>query len=175
MKISKKAKREAKQLYRFCMVDGRLDENRVRQVVQRVIAAGERDGSAILAHFLRLVKLDCARHTATIESAAPLPADLQAVIQAGLTRRYGPGLTMAFSQRPALIGGMRVQVGCDVYDGSVRAGLEALEKRFLNRGNYGRTYSKKLKRKSRARRRRRRSKTSASSARLATASPRSKA
>jgi F-type H+-transporting ATPase subunit delta len=130
MKIRKKAKDEARQLYHLCTVNGRLDENRVRQVVQRVIAAKRRDGSAILAQFVRLVRLDCARHTAAIESATPLPADVQAVIQAGLTRRYGPGLTMAFSQRPALLGGIRVQVGCDVYDGSVRAGLEALEKSF---------------------------------------------
>ena len=33
MKITKKEKREAKQLYRLCLVDGSLDENRVRQVV----------------------------------------------------------------------------------------------------------------------------------------------
>ena len=130
MKINKKAKREAKQLYRFCLLDGLLDENRVRQVVQRVVATGERDCLPLLAHFLRLLKLDCARHTATIESATPLPADLQKVVQTGLAHRYGPGLTTAFAQRPELIGGMRIQVGCDVYDGSVRAGLEALKKSF---------------------------------------------
>lgn len=130
MKISKKAKDEARQLYHFCTVNGLLDESRVRQVVQRVIGAKKRDSSAILAHFLHLVRLDFARHTATIESATPLSADLQAVIQAGLMRRYGAGLALVFSQRPALIGGIRIQVGCDVYDGSVRAGLEALEKSF---------------------------------------------
>ena len=130
MKLSKRAKDEARQLYHLCTADGRLDENRVRLVVQRVIAARKRDGSAMLARFVRLVRIDYARHTAVIESATPLSADLQAVIQAGLTRRYGPGLATVFSQRPALIGGMRVQVGCDVYDGSVRAGLEALEKSF---------------------------------------------
>ncbi len=130
MKITKKAKREAKQLYRCCLVDNLLDEKRVRQVVERVIAIGERNCPAILAHFLRLVKLECAQHTATIESATPLPVDLQNVVQAGLAHRYGPGLTMAFAQRPELIGGMRIQVGCDVYDGSVRAGLEALQKSF---------------------------------------------
>jgi len=130
MKISKKAKAEARQLYHLCTVNGRLDEDRVRLVVQRVIAAKQRDGSAILAQFVRLVSLDRARHTAVIESATPLSADVQAVIQAGLTHRYGPGLAMMFSQRPELIGGVRVQVGCDVYDGSVRAGLAALEKSF---------------------------------------------
>jgi F-type H+-transporting ATPase subunit delta len=130
MKISKRAKREAKQLFRFCLVEGMLDENRVRQVVQRVVAAGRRNCPAILSHFERLVKLDLARHLATIESATPLPGDLQAAIEAGLTRRYGRGLATAFAHRPALIGGVRIQVGCEVYDGSVRAGLAALEQSF---------------------------------------------
>jgi F-type H+-transporting ATPase subunit delta len=130
MKISKTAQRQAKQLYRACLVNGLLDENRVRQVVQAVAATSERAGPAILAHFLRLLKLDIARHTATVESAAPLPADLQNVVQTQVTQRYGPGLTTTFSQRPELLGGMRIQVGCDVYDGSVRAGLEALERSF---------------------------------------------
>ena len=130
MKISKRAKREAKQLFRLCLTNGVLDENRVRQVVQHLVAAGRRECPAILSHFVRLVKLDLARHTATIESATPLPADFQAAIEAGLTRRYGRGLATAFAHRPALIGGMRIQVGSDVYDGSVRAGLAALERSF---------------------------------------------
>jgi F-type H+-transporting ATPase subunit delta len=130
MRINKRAKREAKQLFRLCLVNSLLDENRIRQVMQRVVAGGHRDGPAILSHFGRLVKLDLARHTATIQSATLLPADLQAAIETGLMRRYGPGLTTAFAHRPALIGGMRIQVGSDVYDGSVRAGLAALEKSF---------------------------------------------
>lgn len=130
MKINKQARREAKQLFRYCLVNGLLDENRVRTVVQHVVAAGHHNPLAVLSHFRRLVKLDLARHTATVESATPLPPDLQAIIEAGLTRRYGPGLTAAFAHRPALIGGMRIQVGSDVYDGSVRAGLAALEESF---------------------------------------------
>jgi F-type H+-transporting ATPase subunit delta len=130
MKITKQAKRKAKQLYRICFVNGLLDEDRVRQVVEHAVATGERDCPSVLSHFLRLVKLDCAQHTATIESATPLSADLKTAVQTGLTQRYGPGLTTAFAHRPGLIGGVRIQVGCDVYDGSVRAGLEALEKSF---------------------------------------------
>ena len=130
MKITKQAKREAKQLFRYCLVNGLLDENRVRSVVQHVVATGRRDSAVIISHFKRLVKLDLARRTATVESAAPLPPDLQAAIEAGLTRRYGLGLTTAFAQRPELIGGMRIQVGSDVYDSSVRAALAALEKSF---------------------------------------------
>src|SRR5436190_14472319 len=99
MRISKLIKREAKQLFRFCLINALLDENRVRRVVKGIAAGGRRDGPALLAHFVRLVKLDRARHTAAIDSATLLPSDLQAVIQAGLTRRYGPGLTTAFAQR----------------------------------------------------------------------------
>ena len=40
---NKQAKREAKQLFRLCLVNGLLDENRVRQVVQHVVAAGHRE------------------------------------------------------------------------------------------------------------------------------------
>lgn len=130
MKINKQAKREAKQLFRYCLVNGLLEENRVRSVVQRVIAARHRDCPAILAHFRRLLKLEIVRRSATVESATPLPPDLQSAIEADLTRRYGPGLSTTFAHRPALIGGMRIQVGNDVYDGSVRAALAVLERSF---------------------------------------------
>ena len=130
MKITKRAKREAKRMYRVCLVKGLLDESRARQVVQHLVASGERNSPPTLAHFLRLLKLDSAQHTAVIESATLLPADLRTVVQTGLAHRYGPGLTITFAQRPELIGGVRIQVGCDVYDGTVRAGLEALQKSF---------------------------------------------
>ena len=128
MKVNKKATREAKHLYRWCVVKNLLDEARVRQVVQMVLTAGHRASPAIVWHFLRLVRFDLAQHTAHVESAVPLPADVQAATQAGLTRMYGPGVTTEFTCRPSLIGGMRIQVGSDVYDGSVSAALAAVEK-----------------------------------------------
>jgi F-type H+-transporting ATPase subunit delta len=77
-----------------------------------------------------LVRLDRAQRMAEVESAVPLSADLQANVQAGLQRVYGPELDILLSHRPALIGGMRIQVGSDVYDSSVRARLAALERSF---------------------------------------------
>ena len=126
----KHAKREAKQLFRLCLVNSLLDENRVRQVVRQIIVAGRRNSRGILAEFVRMVRLDCAIHAATIESATPLSAELQEATQRSLTRLYGPGLTTVFSCRPSLIGGMRVHVGSNIYDGTVQAGLAALQKRF---------------------------------------------
>ena len=130
MRINKRSRREARELFRGCIVNSLLDEDRVRRTVELVVAAGRHDGPAILSHFRQLVKLELARRTATIESATPLPADLRVAVDAGLTRLYGPGLTTAFAYRPALIAGLRIQVGCDVYDGSVRARLDKLQESF---------------------------------------------
>ena len=127
---SKQTKREAKRLYLFCLVDGVIDESRARQVVTSMSAARHRSTPAVLARFIRWVRLDRIQHTAVIESAAPLPSDLQGSIQSGLTRMYGPGLNTKFAQRQSLIGGVRIQVGSDVFDGSVSGALTALEKSF---------------------------------------------
>jgi len=130
MRITKRARQEARELFRGCIVNNLLDEDRVRRTVHYVVAAGRHDGPAILAHFRQLLKLELARRTATIESATPLPADVRVAVEAGLTRLYGPGLSTALAERPALIGGLRIQVGWDVYDNSVQARLDTLQKSF---------------------------------------------
>jgi F-type H+-transporting ATPase subunit delta len=130
MRTSKQARREAKSLFRSCLVSGLLDENRVRQAVKQVLAAKPRGYIAMLSHFLRLLKLEVARRAARIESATPLTRELQTSVQASLGRVYGPGLSVSFAPNPSLIGGMRIKVGSDVYDGSVRARLAALQESF---------------------------------------------
>ncbi len=130
MKASKQARREATQLFRLCMLDGLLDEGRARQAVRQLLAAKPRGYLGALEHFRRLLKLETARHTAKVESARPLPPELQTRVQTALARSYGPGLSAAFAVDPALIGGMRIQVGSDVYDGSLRGRLAALAQTF---------------------------------------------
>jgi len=130
MKTTKQSVREATQLYRMCLLDGRVQEDRVRLVVQKVLQSRRRGYVTMLRHFLRLLKLEYERHAAKIESATPLPADLRSRVQLGLENVYGPGLTALFTQNPVLIGGMRIKVGSDVYDNSVRSVLATLAKSF---------------------------------------------
>ena len=84
----------------------------------------------MLGELLRLVRLDRDEHRALVESATPLAEDVRIDIQTGLARLYGPELDTSFEINPQLIGGVRIQIGSDVYDGSVRAKLAALEARL---------------------------------------------
>jgi F-type H+-transporting ATPase subunit delta len=130
MQTRKHAERNARELFRLCLVDGALDETRVRQVVQLVIATRRSGGLNVLSRFERLVRLETARHRAEVASAAPLPADVRSDIEVALTKLHGPGVVAVFADDPALIAGVRIKVGSDVYDGSVKGTLATLESRF---------------------------------------------
>jgi F-type H+-transporting ATPase subunit delta len=123
-------RRQSKLLFRWCLLDGKLDEHRARQVVQHVSESRPRGYLAVLGEFTRLMRLECARHTARVESAVPLQSDLQARLQRSLESAYGERMNTEFLGNTDLIGGMRIQVANDVYDGSVRFRLTALAASF---------------------------------------------
>jgi F-type H+-transporting ATPase subunit delta len=130
MKTTKQSRRDAKQLFRSTFVNGVMDTNKVRAVVTGTISAKPRGYLAILEHFKRFVKLEEDRRSAKIESPVAIPPEQQTNLQATLTRIYGPGLNIAFVENPALIGGLRIKVGSDVYDGSVQSRLQQLAETF---------------------------------------------
>ena len=127
MKTSKQARRGAKQLFNGCKVNGVLDEKRVKLAVSELIAKKPRGYMGIIAHLQRLVRLDVERRTAVAESAAPLPDALAQSVRASLAKRYGDGVSVTFGVNKDLIGGLRIKVGSDVFDGSVRARLNELQ------------------------------------------------
>lgn len=127
MKISKQSRRDAKTLFNACRINGVLDDQRVRDAVTQVIAQKPRGFAGTLERFKRLVKLDLDRRSARIESAAPLADATRQAVQAELTRLHGAGLSFSFQVNPGLVGGLRVRVGSDIYDGSVAGRLAALE------------------------------------------------
>jgi F-type H+-transporting ATPase subunit delta len=118
----------------LCVVNGQLDEARVRAIVPATIASHHSGSLAVLTRFQRLVRLERSRHSATIGSATALPADIRTDLEWGLTRRYGQGLAVNYELDPDLIGGLRIQVGSDVYDGSVKGRLAALAQQFSTPG-----------------------------------------
>ena len=130
MKITKQARRGAKQLFQSCQVNGQLDDNRVRKAVQLLIEQKPRGYFAILQHIQRLVKLDEASRSARVESAVALGKAQQQDVRNSLKRLKGGDVTVEFATNPSLIGGMRVKIGDDVFDGSVKTRLTALSDNF---------------------------------------------
>lgn len=130
MKIGKQARRDAKDLFLACRRDGVLDETRVRLTVTQVLAAKPRNYLAALTHFQRLVELDIQSRTVRIENAVPTSESLMADLKTSLTGRYGAGLDFQFFVDPTLIGGLRIRIGSDVFDGTVKSRLAALETSF---------------------------------------------
>jgi F-type H+-transporting ATPase subunit delta len=130
MKISKLAQREARQLFRLCLVNGVLDEARMRQAVGLLAEKKPRGYVGILSRLHRLVKLDVARRTAKVEAAVELSPAQTAAIKSDLEKRYGGALNISYAVSPSLIGGLRIQVGSDLYDGTVKTRLDKLAGSF---------------------------------------------
>ena len=127
---TKQLKREARYLFRLCFINGSLDENRVHSVLRGILQSKRRGSLPLAGQFQRLITLDWLRHRAKVESAVPLTPHLQANVREKLVQAYGPEISTSFESDPTLIGGMRIRVGSDVYDGSIKAGLSALENSF---------------------------------------------
>jgi len=126
MKVSKEARHIARSLYRDSLTDGRLDETKVRTIVNGLGAAKPRELIPILKTYERLVRLEIERNTARVESAAALDTAMQQQITSQLQQIYRRPVAAEFSVNPELIGGVRVRVGSDVWDGSVANRLREL-------------------------------------------------
>ena len=130
MKGSKQSRRDAKQLFQSCQVDGALDEARVRQAVALLIDKKPRGYFGTLQELQRLVKLDVNNRSARVESAVALSEAQQQEVRASLGRLKGADVEVEFAENADLIGGMRVKLGDDVYDGSVKTRLSRLAESF---------------------------------------------
>ena len=130
MKGTKQSRRLATQLFKSCQVDDRLNADRVRKAVRLLIEQKPRGYFGILQNLQRLVKLDEASRSARVESAVPLGQAQQEDVRNSLNRLKGGDVTVEFATNPGLIGGMRVKIGDDVYDGSVKTRLTALSDNF---------------------------------------------
>ncbi len=127
MKISKEVRRTSRQLFRVCMVNGKLDDSRVRLVVNKIATSKPRGFLPMLESFAKLVRNETEGQRAVVESATFLNSDLQSGLKSSLSQKYSRDLALEFHIKPELLGGIRVKVGSDVWDGSVKARLEALK------------------------------------------------
>lgn len=126
MKLSREARRQSKQLFDMSIVNGRLDENRLRMIATEVVEKKPRHYVQMLKFIARLTRLEISRHHALIESAALLSDEKRNEISSHLATRFGE-ITTEFRHSPSLIGGLRIKLGSNVWDGSIQSRLETLK------------------------------------------------
>jgi len=130
MKINKETRQLSKELLRASFTDGRLDSGRIASLVKSLIEKKPRNYIKVLESYKRLLRLEVEKHTATIESATELAPQAGADLLANLKRKYGSDLAARFVVNKDLLGGMRIRVGSDVWDSSVRNRLHRLQQQL---------------------------------------------
>jgi len=130
MRTTKEARKTSRQLLKLSFTDGKLDEHKVNQVVQSVLTEKPRHFGEVLKDYQRLLRLEVAKHHAIVESATALNSNLSNLLVTKLKARYGDDLTIEFTTNPTLLGGLRVKLGDDVWDGSVRNRLRTLQEQI---------------------------------------------
>jgi len=127
MKLTKEVRKVSKELFRASFIDGQIDAGKVRDFAGKLVAGKPRHYVDILKNYHRLIRLELDRRHATIESATPLNPETSEHVLRDLRAKYGAGLTTDFKVNAGLIGGLRIRVGSDVWDGSVRSRIDRLD------------------------------------------------
>jgi F-type H+-transporting ATPase subunit delta len=127
MKINKENRRFSREMLRASFTDGQLDRGRIASIVDSLIAKKPRNYIGILKNYRRLLRLELEKRQAKIETANEVDSATRSELEANLQKKYGNDLTTEFVVKPELLGGMRIRVGSDVWDGTVRNRLERLQ------------------------------------------------
>ncbi len=117
----------AKGLLKISFEDGQFSEERAAAVLQSLEKNPPRNYVSVLKEFLKLVQREVANSTAAVEHAGEISSTALEAIKTKFSAHYGRNISVTASQNDSLIAGLRVRVGCDVYDSSVAGALKELE------------------------------------------------
>jgi F-type H+-transporting ATPase subunit delta len=126
MAANKKAQQLARQLFKLSLVDGTISAERVTGVLGYLEKIQPAHPLAVLKVYQRLVGTELAKSQAVVEHAGAVSDSILQTIAASMTKKYGRVITANARDNPALLAGLRVRVGDDVYESSVSGQLNAL-------------------------------------------------
>ena len=127
MKLNKEIRQVSRKMLQASFTDGQLDPGRISALVDSLVTRKPRNYVDALKNYKRLLRLELEKRHATIETASDVDPAVRSEIEANLKSKYGNDLSTEFHVESKLLGGMRIRVGNDVWDGSVRNRLERLQ------------------------------------------------
>jgi F-type H+-transporting ATPase subunit delta len=130
MRTAKEARKVSGMLFRNSFTEGKLDKEKISHMVETLLAEKPRHYVDALKDYQRLIRLETEKRHAVIESATQLNSALADQIVTNLRRRYGDDLTTEFRTNPDLLGGLRIKIGDDLWDGSIKTRLHKLQEQL---------------------------------------------
>jgi F-type H+-transporting ATPase subunit delta len=123
---AKKAQQLARQLFKMSVIDGTVSTDRVTGVLAYIEKSRPANPVMVLKAYARLVSTELAKGRAVVEHAGPVNDATLAAIAAAMTKKYRRPVTATAKSNSALLAGLRVKVGDDVYESSVAGQLATL-------------------------------------------------
>lgn len=101
------------------LLAGRVSDTTLRLVRVALGGFGGRNVGAAMTRLVELAAQRQDRHVAYVTVAAPLGAEEEQRLGAALSARYGREVSLKTTVDPRVLGGVRVRVGSDLYDGTI--------------------------------------------------------
>jgi F-type H+-transporting ATPase subunit delta len=126
MAAKKQTLQLARQLFKLSFENGQITAERVAGVLGYVEKIQPPQIVAVLKAYQRLVATELGRGQAIVEHAGAVSPSVLQAIAAQLTKKYARPVTTTAKANPALLAGLRVRIGDDIYENSVSSQLGAL-------------------------------------------------
>ena len=122
----KQAQQLARRLFKLSLVDGLVSPELVAGVLAYVEKHQPANPTMVLKAYHRLIATELAKSRALVEHAGSLGDPVLRSIAAAMTQKYRRPISAVARPNPALLGGLRVRVGDDVYEASIAGQLATL-------------------------------------------------
>ena len=116
----------ARQLFRLSFDAGSISAERVSGVLAYIERHRPAHPVRLLKAYHRLIATELGKHQAVIEYAGAVSDATVQAIAAAMAQRYNRPISPAPRKNDALLAGLRVRVGDDVFESSISSQLAAL-------------------------------------------------
>ena len=116
----------ARQFYKLSFSNGVISAEQVAGVLEYIEKHRPANSMAVLKAYQRLIAAEVARGQAVVEHAGPIDSAALDAIAAAMSKKYGRAVTAVEKRNDALLAGVRVRIGDDLYESSVAGQLATL-------------------------------------------------
>ncbi len=130
MKISKQTKKLAKEIIKVSTENKLVNEEKLNRFIHILVSSDDSLGLSILSEIERSLALYQRNQTLTIESAYPVESEQIEAIKQQFEKQTKAKLTPEVTVNKSLISGVKVTLGDNVWEHSVKNSLEQMKGNF---------------------------------------------